>query len=190
MAELDRRLQANEQLPEQPGVRLPPTIALKGLNIHLQSAVKLAETLEEFATTGKVSPFEEVTPSYSLRAASSTEGLELRDSDTRIALTVREARKWTGIVSSELDRLNVRQVERGRIRTIFAVVEDGQWIMQWGDEIFAPDGIAPSLKLAQVQRSEAGGLLMKQDGGFRLLLNRDTGACVALEDAELGELSG
>jgi hypothetical protein len=62
--------------------------------------------------------------------------------------------------------------------------------MQWGDEIFVPDGIAPSLKLVHVRRSEAGGLLMKQDGGFRLLLNRDTGACVALEDAELSELSG
>src|SRR5439155_23748098 len=39
----------------------PPTIPLKGLTVHLQSALKLFGTLEEFANTDRVTPFEEVT---------------------------------------------------------------------------------------------------------------------------------
>src|SRR6266496_2982584 len=64
--------------------------------------LKLFGTLEEFANTDRVTPFEEVTPIYSLKASESTEGIELRDSDKRIALTAREARKWTGIIGTEL----------------------------------------------------------------------------------------
>jgi hypothetical protein len=168
----------------------PPTIQLKGLTVHLQSALNLAATLDEFANTGRVAPFEEVTPIYSLKASESTEGIELRDSDKRIALTAREARKWTGIIGTELDRLNVRQVERGGIRTVFARIEDGRWILQWGDEVFVPN-----TALAGVL-SHPGAILSgattppiaKRSEEFLLLLSPATGACVALTDSESGHL--
>ena len=75
--ELERRLEAL-RVPAVAAPRLePPTISLKGLTVHLQSAFKLAATLEDFANTGNVAPFEEITPIYSLTASRSTEGIEL-----------------------------------------------------------------------------------------------------------------
>jgi hypothetical protein len=188
MAELERRLQPQEEFAEQQNGRVPPTIAVKGLTVHLQSALKLAETLEEFASTGNVIHFEECTPTYSLTAGNATEGIELKDSDMRVALTAREARKWVGIVRCELNRLNVRQVERGRIRTVFADLEDGQWVLQWGDELFVPRGATLTINHPRSEGSRSRGLLVKQSGGFRLLLNHATGACVALEDSEVSHL--
>src|SRR5262249_32200075 len=108
---------------------IPPTIELKGLTGQLQSAFKLAGNLEELASTGKVTPFEEITPTYYLAAAPSAEGLELKNSDKRVGLTTREARKWANIISSELERLNARQVERGRVRTVVVDDGDGRWIL-------------------------------------------------------------
>ena len=169
----------------------PPTIQLKGLTVHLQSALNLARTLEEFANTGRVTPFEEVTPIYSLKASESTEGIELTDSDKRIALTAREARKWTGIISAELDRLRVTQVLRGGIRTVFAHIEGGRWILQWGDEVFVPDtALARVLSYPGAVLSGATSHpIAKRSEEFLLLLSPANGACVALTDLESGHLS-
>ena len=188
MSELERRLEPEDEIAEQQNALVPPTIAVKGLRVHLQSALRLADTLEEFASGGSVVHFEEVTPTYSLTVGSATEGIELRDSEIRVALTAREARKWVSIVRGELDRLNVRQVERGRIRTVFASLEDGQWILQWGDEVFIPRGATLTVNHPGAEGSQSRGPLVKQTGGFRLLLNQATGACVALEDSELTHL--
>jgi hypothetical protein len=186
MRDLERRLASLRCSGGAVARPAPPTIPLKGLTVHLQSALKLAGTLEEFANSGRVTPFEEVTPIYSLKASASTEGIELRDSDNRIALTAREARKWTGIIGTELHRLNVRQVERGGIRTVFARIEDGRWILQWGDEVFVPNTAlarvpaAPSATLS----GATGHPIAKRIGEFLLLLSPATGACVALTDSE------
>lgn len=189
LSELEQRL-TGEKLCEQATKQQPPTIALKGLNVHLQSALKLAETLEQFARTGDVVPFEEVTPTYSLTAAKSIEGIQLKDTDVRVALTAREAAKWAGLLRAEIDRLKVTQVERGRIRTVSAEVEDGIWVLQWGDEIFVPRvaGLKSDRNLTGLEESSR--ILEKQTGGFRLLLHCDTGACVALSCEELSVLNG
>lgn len=188
MAELERRLQPQEEAAEQQYARVRPTIAVKGLSVHLQSGLKVAKTLEDFASTGNVAPFDELAPTYSLTVGNATEGIELKDSDIRVALTAREARKWAGIVRCELDRMNVRQVERGRIRTVFADLEDGQWILQWGDELFVSRDATLTINHPRADGSQSRGLMVRQSGGFRLLLNQATGACVALEDSELSLL--
>jgi hypothetical protein len=156
----------------------------------LQSALKLSATLEEFANTGRVTPFEEITPIYSLKASESTEGIELRDSDKRVALTAREARKWTGIIGTELERLDVRQVVRGGMRTVFARIEDGRWILQWGDEVFVPNtALARLLSYPGAILSGATSHpIGKRTEEFLLLLGPATGACVALTDSESGYL--
>ena len=168
----------------------PPTIQLKGLTVHLQSALNLAGTLEEFANTGRVTPFEEITPIYSLKASEFTEGIELRDSDKRVALTAREARKWTGIIGAELDRLNVREILRGGIRTVFARTEGGRWILQWGDEVFVPKtALARVLSYPGAILSGATSYpIAKRSEEFLLLLGPANGACVALTDSESGHL--
>jgi hypothetical protein len=178
ICELERRLEALRL----PGITVtrtaPPTISLKGLPVRLQSAFKLSATLEHFANTGHVAPFEETTPIYSLAASRSTEGIELRDSDNRVALTSREAGKWASIIKSELERLKARQFERGRIRTVFAGNEAGRWILQWGDEVFVP---CPSALAGSAAGSYP---RVKPIGEFLSLLSPETGACVALTDAE------
>ena len=190
--ELERRLEALT-IATEPAVRVePPTIPLKGVTVHLQSAFKLAETLEEFANTGNFEPFVEITPDYSLTASRSTEGVELTDSNNRVALTQRESRKWAGIIRGELDRFNAIQFERGGIRTVCAASEQGQWVLQWGDEVFLPSGNSP--KSLPVSGSGLGGAvgspIIKHAGGFVLLLRPETGSCVALTDAESGSLEG
>lgn len=186
LAEFERRL----KIPDEPEFnainRVPPTIALKGLRVHLQSAFRLADTLEDFANTGAVADFEEITPTYSLTIGRATEGIELKDSDIRVALAAREARKWSTIIRGEIDRLNVRCVERGRIRTVFADVEEGRWVLQWGDEVFVPRTATPIAETGLTPIHSTGELAMREAGDFRLLLNRDTGACVALNESELG----
>lgn len=188
--ELERRLCSLDRSGGAVAVPAPPTIPLKGLTVHLQSALKLAGTLEEFANTGRVTPFEEVTPIYSLKVSESTEGIELRDSDKRVALTAREARKWTGIIGTELDRLSVRQVERGGIRTVFSRDADGRWILQWGDEVFVINTALARVLSAPsaVPSGAAGHPIAKRIGEFLLLLSPATGACVALTDSESGHL--
>jgi hypothetical protein len=189
VAELERRLKTREK-PGGPAVnRVPPTLALKGLTIHLQSAFKLAETLEEFANSGNVEDFEEITPTYSLMVGKATEGIELKDSDIRVALTAREARKWASMIRGELDRLNARYTERGRIRTVFADVEEGSWVLQWGDEVFVPRPATTIVEPHLNRLDSRGDLVARETGEFRLLLNRGTGACVALDESEVGVVS-
>jgi hypothetical protein len=168
----------------------PPTIPLKGLVVHLQSAFKLATLLEGFANDGSFAPFEEVTPTYSVVASRCTEGVELRDSDNRVALTPREARKWAGIIRAELNRLNVSHIDRAGIRTVFAGNEDGRWILQWGDEVFLPGGGFPqTISPSNKSGIDTMGLpIVKHTGDFTLLLMPETGACVAVTKAEARHL--
>lgn len=189
--ELERRLEVLRD-PIVPPSRLePPTISLKGLTVHLQSAFKLAATLEEFANTGSAAAFEEVTPIYSFTASRSTEGIELKDSDNRVALTRREAGKWAAIIHQELDRLNATHVERGRIRTVFAGTGEGRWILQWGDEVFLsymrmlPCIPYPSPTAIGVEESPI--IEGKEQFGqqFLMLLSPENGACVALTQSDL-----
>ncbi len=189
LRELTRRLGSLRPAGQVPG-SAPTTIPLKGLTVHLQSAFKLTETLEEFVNTGSVTPLEEVTPFFSLKASVCTEGIELRDSGSRVALTAREARKWTGIINTELERLNARHVERGRIRTVFADSEDGRWILQWGDEVHLPNSAGPLTSQRNGACEVASGPITKRSGEFLLLLSRATGACVALTESESIDLVG
>jgi len=185
LRELQRRLGLLRQSDGAVAGLAPPTIPMKGLTVHLQSALKLAETLEELADTGRFTPFEEITPIYSLKASRSTEGIELSDSDRRVAMTAREALKWANIIRTELKRLNARQVERGGIRTVFAGNEDGRWVLQWGDEVFLENGLGAGLSAPNAICSGAkGSHVAKHIGEFLLLLSPATGACVALTDSE------
>ncbi|MEK6405400.1 MAG: hypothetical protein AABN34_00410 [Acidobacteriota bacterium] len=185
LGELERRLEALRVAPAALSWPAPPTISLKGLTVHLQSAFKLAATLEHLANTGSFEPFEEITPIYSLTALRSVEGIELRDSDKRVALTPREARKWADIISGELDRLNARQIARGGIRTVFAGAEAGRWILQWGDEVFVPSVLLSHLPSSRGSVGiGAAGPIVKRLDEFLLLLDPETGACVALTESE------
>jgi len=186
---LEHRLDELQRIKRSPHRQEPPTIPIKGLLVHLQSAFKLVTTLDELAATGRVISFEEITPSHSLTASPATEGLELKDSSNRITLTPREAGKWAAIIRAELDRLRARQIERGDIRTVFATVEDGQWIMQWGDEIFLPFDCISRVKAAghTGEAAEVGPVARRCDG-FLMLLAHESGACVALSDSETTHL--
>lgn len=182
LRELELRLKTMHGPRDMPQQPIPPTFPLKGLKLHIQSAFKLIETLEEFAKTGKVVPFAEVTPTYSLKASRSAEGIELADSDLRVALTAREARKWASLINAELERLNARQFERGGIRTVFADNDEGRWILQWGDEVFLPKDARPFALPRAIDP------LSKRIGEFLLLMRPATGDCVALTDSESNHL--
>lgn len=176
----------------------PPTISLKGVTVHLQSAEKLAETLEQFAETRRFESFVERAPDFSLTAREATEGIEITDETRRVGLTVKEARKWADLIRGELARLNSSCVSRGQIRTVFADAEQGRWILQWGDEVLLgaeallPAGLSepfsPAPSGQRPLRSE-GSLEIRRAGDFVLLLSPTGGACVALDASELAKLS-
>lgn len=172
IAELERRLVVGNAT-HLTALRKPPTIDLKGLTVHLQSAVHLARTLEDFASTGSLTEFQDLTPSYTLTVSRSSEGIQLQDSINRVALSKREAHKWAGLITAELNRLAVVQQERGRIRTVFADADDGRWILQWGDELLHPDDATGKT-----------GPLVRRIGEFTTLLDVRTSHCVALTDSE------
>jgi hypothetical protein len=188
-ADLRRRLAPMEAASDPPAQPKPPAIQLKVLSVRPQSAFKLAGALEAFAESGEVTPYEEVTPAYTLRVARSAEGVELADSNARLALTRKEASKWAGIIRSEIDRLNVRQSERGQMRTVFADGEGGRWVLQWGDEVLIPEETVSRLRLPpgeQADRSQhsTDGLAVKSAGEFLLVLAKSGGGCVALTESE------
>jgi hypothetical protein len=191
LAELERRLAMLDGAGELPARHTPPTVPLKGLAIHLQSAFRLVEALESYAETGEVKAFEEVTPTYSLTVDRSAEGISLRDFDRRVGLNSREARKYASIIRSELERLNVGQVERGKMRTVFADDEHGRWVLQWGDETLVSNDWLAELRSNQGLHSRAVSfpLRLKREEDFFLLLNPTTGACVALTESEEEKLT-
>ena len=179
--ELERRLGLLADFPSSSQQVKPPTITVKGVIVHLQSAFALADALEAFAETGQVAPYEESTPLYRLTVNKATEGLEIRDAEQRAGLNAREARKWATVIRSELDRAGAAQMERGRIRTVTACGEQGRWALQWGDEVFVP-----SQSLARLDADE---LSIDRSGGFVSILNPATGACVALTETEVSQLT-
>ena len=162
----------------------PSSIQLKGLTVHLQSAFRVLECLIDFGETRTIRPFHEITPVYSLEASTAADGLELKDSNGRIALTVREARKWADVMRLEIERLNARQVERDAIRTVFTSTESGRWILQWGDEVFLPHGVSPRLLTSRQLNDLPDSPVAKRFGEFLVLLRPATGGCVALTDTE------
>jgi hypothetical protein len=168
----------------------PPTISVRGVVVHLQSAPHLAGALERFADSGEIIPYEEAFSEARLRVARSAEGIELTDGNVRAGMNAKDARKWASIIEGELDRLNVSQSERGRIRTTLAGGEKGRWILQWGDEIFVGDEAIENLRSqtsATADRRKAR-LVTAQIEGLMTILDRVTGSCVALDEEELAGL--
>jgi len=180
--ELERRLSLLTDFQAASQKLKPPTISVKGIAVHLQSASALADALEAFAEAGQVAPYEEITPVYRLTVSKATEGIEIRDSELRAGLNQREARKWATIIRSELDRAGAARIERGRIRTVIARGEQGRWALQWGDEVFVPN--------ESLARLDAGTdeLSIDRSGEFVLILKPATGACVALTAVEVNQL--
>jgi hypothetical protein len=165
-----------------PRVR-PPTWIIKGVTVHLQSAFKLADSLESLAESGNVMAFTEQAPGYELAVEKATEGMALRDFDQRVALTAREARKYAAILRDELEQRRAVQFERGGLRTVIADDAEGRWVLQWGDEILLTGEALASLREAASSMT-AGNLVVRRDGEFLLLLEPATGACVALTETE------
>jgi hypothetical protein len=185
LGELERRLEGLESDPIPNEHLKPPTISVKGITIHLQSAQTLASTMTDFVQGRDVTPFEEATPTYVLKVTRSTEGLELSDSDNRISLNTREARKWADIIRAELERLHVQQIKRGRIRTVLASASDGLWILQWGDEVFVPGSIDLSSIRSLPEIFEGASCpIARRVGDFLVLTDYSNGDSVALNEFE------
>jgi len=164
----------------------PPIINLKGIRIHLQSALKLVSIMEDFAAGREVIAFDETTPSYSLKVSTSANGLELSDFDNQAVLNSRETRKWIDLVKAEIEALQVSQIERGRIRTVFAGDHSGRWILQWGDEVFVP-GRASLESVGHLADSpgNSSDVIARGIDGFKVVMNYSTGYCVALTELEV-----
>jgi len=162
----------------------PPVINLKGIGIHLQSALTLVSKMEDFAAGREVIAFEEVTPSYSFKVSTSANGLEISDDDNHAVLNSRETRKWIDLVKAKIEALHISQLERGRIRTVFASDNGGRWILQWGDEVFVPGNAHETVgRLPDTPRAESG-LIARSIDGFLVVMNSSTGNCVALTEFE------
>lgn len=190
IAELERRLDELSRAHDLPARTEPPTINLKGVIVHLQSAFRLAEALELFSETGEVAPFDEIAPSFQLRLSRSTEGIEVRDSVNGVGLTAREARKWAAIVRQELARVNAAAIERGSIRTVFADGHEGRWALQWGDEVLIPARLLARLPdVTEVSHEQDAAMpVVRESADFLLLLSRSSGGCVALTEKEVDQL--
>ncbi len=180
LAEFERRAEGlNESSAHTPAPR-SPRMTIKGVSVRLQSAFRLARALESFAETNDFEPFEDQGPDYFLSVARATEGMTMLDSDMRTGVTAREAPKWAAIIQAEIEQLHARETERGSIRTVFADVENGRWVMQCGDEIFIDH-----TELARLRSGETGfehsSLAAKKEGDYLLLLDHRTGSCVAID---------
>ena len=190
LSEMERRLKSLEGSREPGPVASPPTILIKGIVVHLQSAFRLARALETFAESGQVEAYEEAAPDYYLRVARSVEGMELADSSLRVGVTAREARKWAEIIREELSRLQAEEIERGEIRTLFVKGGGGCWVLQAGDEVFVADESLARLASSGVEaqsHAEARPAIGRVDG-FTMFLEEKTGGCVALTGDELERL--
>lgn len=189
VAELRRRAAILKVSTDYRRPKPPPTINVKGIAVHLQSAFKLVDTLHEFASTGKFEPYEDICPAFHLRVAKATEGLGLADSNLRVGLNAREARKWLEIIGAELESLNASQIERGNIRTVFADTDHGRWILQWGDEVLiTTDGLKKLSINDAIDFRDAQSPAIKETEEFLLMLAPYTGNCVALKKSETEQL--
>jgi hypothetical protein len=190
IGEIERRLALLQHAARDvAAVTQPPTIALKGLTVHLQSALKLAETLQALAETGQFEPFADRAPEFSLSVREATEGIEITDETVRVALTAKEALKWAEIIRGELARVNSTCMTRGKVRTVFADAEQGRWVLQWGDEVLVPYNLTTLPRVSEGESARLGSLEMKRADGFLLLLSPVAGACVALDPGEVARLS-
>ena len=191
VSELERRLAALSIASVTISQPTTPIISIRGIAVHLQSAFKLAETLETFAETGQFTAFEEVAANFVLRVRSTTEGIEIADSETRIALTKKEARKWAAIIRAELKRLNAHYIERGRIRTVFADGDQGTWVLQWGDEVFLPNEMLSSIANEDLEQAALRNysVAVKRTPEFLILLATASGDCAAIDRREMEALS-
>jgi len=181
IADVERRLDLFRPL-EAPEVASPPVIQVKGIDIHLQSAFKLARTLRDFANTRQVSGYEDSAPEFKLGIAPSVEGIQVSDSNSRVGLTPREAAKWAGIIEAELARFNAIETVRGKITTVTSDGPGGRFVLQWGDEVFIPyeswgQARRPQDRLIRGNKAE-----------LTVVLDRATSACVALGADELSAL--
>jgi hypothetical protein len=194
MHELEQRMPRLQRGNPTPDPQRPPTISLKGVTVHLQSAATLADTLDEFATTGRFQPFSDCAPGFSLSVKETTEGIEVADAYSRVGLTAKESRKWVEIIRSELARLNSNSVTRGRIKTVFADAETGRWVLQWGDEVLVPNTLERAHLRTQISQSKSKDhclsetLKIREGDNFLLVLEHATGSCVALDENELNRL--
>jgi hypothetical protein len=166
----------------------PPTIPLKGLQIHLQTLVKLVETLEEFSETGNFTPFEELTTSYQLIVRRATEGMKISDANLIAAVTARESAKWAAILRSEIEKYQVSEVTRGRIKTVRAKTDEGLWLLQWGDEILLGRDALLYLKSPSLEGTRNDNLLIRSQGDFTVVLDLASADCIALTRDECLEL--
>jgi hypothetical protein len=189
LSELRKRLErlAIESINLQP--QAPPVISLKGISVHLQSALKLLLAMEDFAMGRDITPIEELTPVYSLKLSRSANGLELSDSESHTVLNSREVRKWIDLVKAEIEPLHLRQIERGRIRTVFGSNNSGRWILQWGDEVFVPGNVdLQSVRHSADVPQTSGEVIASHSDDFLLVMNYSTGNCVALNELESHEV--
>jgi hypothetical protein len=190
-AEFERRYKQLASQGEYAKTIKPPTILLKGLNLHLQSAFKLAQTFEEFADTGAFTPFEEFTPAYQLIVMRATEGMKISDTNLLVALTPKEARKWAAILLAELEKFQAREFVRGSMKTVLAKTEQGLWVLQWGDEVLLAFEEMEKITSFQDREWQTDRLAFKRHDDFLLILEKVSGNCVALTNEELaGIISG
>jgi hypothetical protein len=187
-AEFERRYPSLHSSVALQASTKPPTIWLKGLAIHLQSAFRLAKTLNEFVETGDFTPFEELTPVYQLMVARATEGMRISDSNLKVAVTAKEARKWRDIIEAEVGKFQAMQMERGQIRTVLATTEQGRWVLQWGDEVLVSDEELKQINSLQGVETQSERLAIKRDSNSLLVLEKSNGNCVALTDEECQRL--
>ncbi len=186
--ELERRLPMLEPMSENRLLEKPPTISMKGLNLHLQAAFKLQQTLEEFAETASFSPYEEVAPSYTLRVMQSIEGMKISDGNLLVAVLAKEARKWAAILETELEKLGAIEMERHELKTVLAKSEGGCWILQGGDEICLSQDEQQRLFGQTSTALSKGRFVAEISAAFTLILDKATGACVALNEPEFKHL--
>jgi hypothetical protein len=191
IAELERRLNELGRTKDLLARPEPPTINLKGVILHLQSAFRLAEALELFSETGEALSFEEIAPSFQLKVSRSTEGIAVRDGVNSVGLTAREARKWAAIVRDELAHLNAAVFERGNIRTVFADGHEGRWALQWGDEVLVPARLLARLPdvTEGLHEQDAAMPAVRRSADFLLFLSVSSGGCVALTEKEVDLLA-
>jgi hypothetical protein len=183
VAELERRLPALAPLPKSDLPPGPPTISVKGVVVHLQSASNLARHLRLFGEGGTVTEFSEQAPKFRLTALPRPDGLELMDAQSRVTVTRKEAPKWVAIIDEQLAALHVDEIDRGNVRTVFADGDGGRWVLQWGDEVFLPTEFTDPRSYRR--ESATGSLILKRCGEYSVALDRVSGNCIAMTEDEL-----